>query len=152
MTQSNSDLKFSDAEIAMLGSTADALSAYMGAAVLAEIDENDGAQCVIFARALDQGEPPPEDLVHVQMGGPNAQVLGQRGGLDTSKSSYDCEFLWAIEITDSPDERFVRLNPEGEVFDAANELGLLLPFSLEDPSQEQETDQESDEQSDAEGD
>lgn len=117
----------------MLGKTADALTAYMGTAILAEVGQTDGAQWVIFARALDQQEPAGEDIVHVQMGGPGTQVLGQRGGLETDKTTYDCAFLWAIEITPDEDERFVRLDPEGEVFDTAPELAPLLPFTLEEP-------------------
>lgn len=133
MSQPQHSLKFSDPEIRMLGSTADALSAYMGAAVLAEIGDTDGAQWVIFARALDQHVEPAESIVHVQMGGPGSVVLGQCGGLATDEISYDCELLWAIEITDDPEDRFVRLTPEGEAFDAAAELAELLPFSLAEP-------------------
>ena len=117
----------------MLGKTADALSAFMGAAVLAEVGDTDGAQWVIVGRALDAQKPAPDGVVHVQIGGPGAQVLGQSGGLDTSASSYDCAFLWAIEISDDEFERFVRLDPNGEVFDAAPELEMLLPFSLQEP-------------------
>lgn len=133
MSQHQPNLKFTESEIRMLGDTADALSAYMGAAVLAEIGHTDDAQWVIVARALDERVEPTEDTVHVQMGGPGSVVLGQRGGLATDQTSYDCEFLWAIEITDDPEERFVRLTPEGEVFDAAPDLAQLLPFSLAEP-------------------
>lgn len=133
MSQRQPNLKFSESEIRMLGSTADALSAYMGAAVLAEIGDTDGAQWVIFARALDQHVQPGKDVVHVQMGGPGSLVLGQRGGLETDQTSYDCELLWAIEITDDPEDRFVRLNPQGEAFDSAQDLTDLLPFSLTEP-------------------
>ena len=150
MSQPQPSLKFSESEIGMLGSTADALSAYMGAAVLAEVGDTDGAQWVIFARALDQRVEPAQDIVHVQMGGPGSLVLGQRGGLPTDQASYDCELLWAIEITEDPENRFVRLTPQGEAFDAAMELAELLPFSLVEPevSDEEHEDQD-DEPSDS---
>lgn len=144
MTTSPLELAFTDAELAMLGKTADALTAYMGTAILAEVGQTDGAQWVIFARAIDQQETVGEDIVHVQMGGPGAHVLGQRGGLDTDKVPYDCAFLWAIEITPDEQERFVRLDPEGEVFDAAPELAMLLPFNLDEPALPADIDDDSD--------
>ncbi len=126
----------------MLGKTADALTAYMGTAILAEVGQTQDAQWVIFARALDQQEDVGDDIVHVQMGGPGSQVLGQRGGLETDKIPYDCAFLWAIEITPDEQERFVRLDPEGEVFDTAPELAMLLPFTLEEPELADDVDEE----------
>lgn len=137
-------LAFSPTELTMLGKTADALTAYMGTAILAEVGETEGAQWVIFGRALAQDEPAGDDIVHVQMGGPDTQVLGQGGGLDTHQVVYDCAFLWAIEITDDPEERFVRLDPEGEVFDAAPELTMLLPFHIEEPELPAQVDDQSD--------
>ena len=133
MNSASRALTFTDAELTMLGKTADALSAYMGTAILAEVGHTDGVQWVIFGRALDADERVAEDIVHVQMGGPGTNILGQRGGLQTHQSAYDCAFLWAIEITDDEVERFVRLDPDGEVFDAAPELAMLLPFTLEEP-------------------
>ncbi len=133
MTTPNPTLAFSASELTMLGKTSDALTAYMGTAILAEVGETDGAQWVIFGRALDQEEAIGADIVHVQMGGPGTKVLGQRGGLETDKSAYDCAFLWAIEITPDEEERFIRLDPQGEVFDTAPELAMLLPFTLEEP-------------------
>lgn len=133
MSNADSDRKFTESEMAMLGSTADALSAYMGAAILAEVDETDGSQWVIFGRVLDENTAPDDDTVHVQIGGNGSLVLGQKGGLETDTTAYDCEFLWAIEITESIEERYVRLNPQGEVFDASPDLITLLPFSMSDP-------------------
>ena len=133
MTTPDPALVFTPTELSMLGKTADALTAYMGTAILAEVGETEGAQWVIFARALSQDEAVGEDIVHVQMGGPGTQVLGQGGGLDADKVVYDCAFLWAIEITADQEERFVRLDPEGEVFDAASELAMLLPFDVKEP-------------------
>lgn len=138
-------LHFTAAELLMLGQTADALSAYMGCVVLAEVGRNEDTEWVIFARAIGQDEEVGSDVLHVQMGGPNARVLGQQGGLDAADQQLDCEFLWAVEITDDPDERFVRLNQDGEVFDAASDLAELLPFSLQDPDQLLEEDLQEDE-------
>lgn len=137
-------LAFSSDELTMLGKTADALTAYMGTAILAEVGETEGAQWVIFARALAQDEAAGDDIVHVQMGGPGTQVLGQGGGLDAHQVVYDCAFLWAIEITDDQQERFVRLDPEGEVFDAAPDLAMLLPFHVEEPALPADIDDQSD--------
>jgi hypothetical protein len=126
-------LKFTEQELLMLGQTADALSAYMGAVVLAELGRNEDTEWVIFGRAIGQDEEPDESIFHVQLGGPDTRLLGQKGGLDTAVDSYDCEFLWAVEITEDEDERYVRLDQEGEIFDAASDLATLLPFSLAEP-------------------
>lgn len=140
----DSNLTFTATELTMLGKTADALTAYMGTAILAEVGQTEGAQWVIFARALAQDEVVGDDIVHVQMGGPGTQVLGQGAGLDAHQVVYDCAFLWAIEITDDPEERFVRLDPEGEVFDAAADLAMLLPFNIEEPALPPDVDDQSD--------
>lgn len=129
----NTTLTFSDAELAMLGKTADALSAYMGAAVLAEVGCTDGADWVIFGRALGEDDTVETDTVRVQIGGAESRVLGERGGLDVEVEIYDCAFLWAIQMTDDPLDRFVRLDQEGEVFEAATTLAELLPFALNEP-------------------
>ena len=126
-------LQFTPTELAMLGRTADALSAYMGAVVLAEVGRNEDTEWVVFGRAIGEDEELEKDVVHVQMGGTGTKLLGQQGGLNASLEQFDCVFLWAVEITDDPDERFVRLDQDGEVFDTASELATLLPFSLQEP-------------------
>jgi hypothetical protein len=60
-------------------------------------------------------------------------VLGEKGGLELDTDTYDCAFLWAIQITDDPVERFIRLDQEGEVFESATQLSDLLPFNLDEP-------------------
>ena len=134
----------------MLGRTADALSAYMGSVVLAEVGRNEDTEWVIFGRAIGEDEEIEKDILHVQMGGPGTKVLGQQGGLNATSERFDCAFLWAVEITDDPDDRFVRLDQDGEVFDAASELSTLLPFSLEEPEVdlEEEDTSEDDESND----
>jgi len=138
---------FSAAERAMLGKTADALSAYLGAAVLAEIGTTDGVQWVIFGRALGEDDAVPDDAVRVQLGGMGSDVLGQKGGLATDQQPFDCTFLWAIEVTEDETERFIRLDSAGEIFDSANQLADLLPFSLQEP-----TDADADDDADVDAD
>lgn len=132
----------------MLGQTADALSAYMGCVVLAEVGHHEDSEWVIFARALGEDEESDDQSVlHVQMGGPDARMLGQQGGIDASDGPFDCAFLWAIELTEDPEERYIRLDEEGEIFDAAPDLISLLPFSLSEPEID-----DSDDDDDSDGD
>mgnify|MGYP000175595079 CR=1 FL=1 len=136
MTTSNDSsdlaLRFTEQELAMLGKTADGLSAYMGKAVLAEVGMDDDAEWVIFAIPIGVDETPDDSAMHVQMGGPDARFVGNRGGLDLDTEVYDCQYLWAIQITEDPEARFVRLDDQGEEFDFSNDLAELLPFDLTD--------------------
>ena len=44
----------------------------------------------------------------MQLGGPGARLLGNRGGLPPADDdTYDCLYLWAIQITLGEGERFV---------------------------------------------
>lgn len=76
---------FSPAELDMLAKTADALSAYLGKPVLAEVALGDeGTEWVTFGVALDTDADETDDAApHVQMGGAGARLLGGRGGLPT---------------------------------------------------------------------
>ena len=76
------DLNFTAEELDLLGRTADALSAYMGKPVLAEVVDasETGFEWVIFAIPLDV-EDGGEDKVIVQIGGPGARIVGNKGGL-----------------------------------------------------------------------
>ncbi len=117
-------LRFQAAELDMPAKTADALSAYLGKPVLAEVGTaDDGLEWVTFGIPLDSdalngGE---HDPVRVQMGGLDARLLGSRGGLTgTDEQAYDCLYLWAIQITLAEGERFVKLtrtakNPPGPI-------------------------------------
>jgi hypothetical protein len=58
--------------------------------------------------------------------------VGNRGGLDLESEVYDCQYLWAVQITDDPEARFVRLDQHGDEFDYAMDLAELLPFDLTD--------------------
>ena len=132
MTTPDLTLRFTEQELSMLGKTADGLSAYMGKAVLAEIGMDDHAEWVIFAIPLGVDEKPDDDAMHVQLGGPGARFVGARGGLDLDTESYDCRYLWSIQMTEDPEARFVRLDHNGDEFDFSNELAELLPFELSD--------------------
>ena len=134
MRTPDTPLRFTEQELVMLGKTADGLSAYMGVAVLAEIgcDADSNAEWVIFATRLAVDEAPDDKALHVQMGGPGATFVGGRGGLDLDTEIYDCRYMWAIQITDDPQARFVRLDDQGEEFDFSNDLAELLPFDLTD--------------------
>ena len=125
-------LRFTEQELIMLGKTADGLSAYMGKPVLAEVGMDDDAEWVIFAIPIGTDETPDDSAMHVQMGGPDAHFVGNKGGLDLDTEVYDCQYLWAIQITDDPEARFVRLDDQGEEFDFSNDLTELLPFDLTD--------------------
>ena len=60
-----------------------------------------------FRRAAGR-RPKPTNQVHVQLGGPGARLLGNRGGLPPADDdTYDCLYLWAIQITLGEGERFV---------------------------------------------
>lgn len=130
MTQPDLTLRFTEQELDMLGKTADGLSAYMGKSVLAEVGIDDDAEWVIFAIPIGTDETPDDAAMHVQMGGSGARFVGNKGGLDLDHESYDCQYLWAIQITSDPEARFVRLDDQGEEFDFSNTLGELLPFEL----------------------
>ncbi len=132
MNISDFALRFTEQELAMLGKTADGLSAYMGKAVLAEIGLDDDAEWVIFAIPLAVDETPDDKSTHVQMGGPGARFVGNRGGLALDTEVYDCQYLWAIQITEDPEARFVRLDEHGDEFDFSMDLAELLPFDLAD--------------------
>lgn len=129
-----STLNFTEAELELLRKTTDALSAYMGKPVLAEIDTSEnGYEWIAFGTPLDRQEKPGDDAVIMQMGGPSARLLGQTASLeDFSKVVYDCEFLWGIQISDHEFLRYIRIDHEGEEVDWSEELISLLPFGMSD--------------------
>lgn len=144
-------LMFSAQDLILLGKTADSLSAYLGAAVLAEVGESEGAEWVIFGQVLATDETPDEDVLRVQLGGKDARLLGGTGGVEVQDQPYDCSYLWSIQITEYDDERYVKLDSTGEVVDASPTLEALLPFSIVEPEfveDELENEAEDDTQSD----
>lgn len=155
-TPPDSVSRFQAAELDMLAKTADALSAYLGKPVLAEVGTaDDGLEWVTFgipldADALEGGE---HDPVRVQMGGPDARLLGSRGGLTgTDEQAYDCLYLWAIQITLAEGERFVKLDQDGEESAWSDTLADVLPFVLSDEDlaalEDEDDDDEEDEDDD----
>jgi hypothetical protein len=124
----------------MLAKTADALTAYLGKPVLAEVGTSEeGTEWVTFGIPLQEGaaeesgKEGADEPVHVQMGGPDARLLGARGGLPAADDeSYDCLYLWAIQITLSEGERFVKLDHDGEESAWSDSLEDVLPFVLND--------------------
>jgi hypothetical protein len=116
----------------MLGKTADGLSAYMGKSVLAEIGMDDDAEWVIFAIPLGVDETPDEKPRMCKWAVLARALSATAAGLDLDTEVYDCQYLWAVQITDDPEARFVRLDQNGDEFDYAMELAELLPFDLTD--------------------
>ncbi len=125
-------LTFTTAEAELLGRTADALCAYMGKPVIAEIvtEPDEGFEWALFAIPLAP-EDEADDRTPVQTGGPGARFVGNCGGLDlTDGQILDCEFLWAIQLSDLEGARFVKVDASGEEAGWTDELAELLPFAL----------------------
>lgn len=125
-------LKFTDTEIDLLTRTADALSAYMGKPILAEVinDQEAGFEWVLFAIPLAPNEP-TEDKQLVQAGGPGARFIGNLGGLSLDPSdSLECELLWAIQLSELEGARYIKVDSDGEEAAWADALADVLPFAL----------------------
>ncbi len=138
---SSAPLVFTQDESDLLGSTADALSAYLGKPVLAEIIDaaETGFEWAVFAVPLEAGAD-EEDMVIVQVGGPDGRIVGQKGGLELEAGTpYHCQYLWAIQLTEVEGARFIKLDGEGEEIGWSDDLASLLPFALNDARQEWES-------------
>ena len=126
-------LRFTPAELDMLAKTADAMTAYLGRPVLAEVDTNeDGEEWVTFGSTLDEKDrsAADEERLHVQLGGKDARLLGQSGGLPESADAYDCLYILAIQLSATEGERFVKIDSDGEESAWSDDLVEVLPFSL----------------------
>ncbi|MGE8546331.1 hypothetical protein [Alcaligenes sp. Marseille-Q7550] len=144
------DLVFTADELETLGRTADALSAYLGRAVLAEVvdAEETGFEWAIFAVPLDKDEDESKFTV-VQIGGEGARVLGNRGGLEPDDTAvYACRYLWAVQLTDADPIRFIKVDEEGDEVAWTETLEELLPFALSDDAFVPEEDDDDDEDDD----
>ncbi|HUG57161.1 MAG TPA: hypothetical protein VL002_02875 [Candidimonas sp.] len=133
-TNQESPLLFTADELDLIGRTADALSAYMGKPVLAEVinAEETGFEWVIFAVPLDV-EDNPEDMVVVQIGGAGARIIGNQGGLVIADDDvFDCEYLWAIQLSDLEGVRFIKVDQDGEEIAWSENLRDVLPFVMAD--------------------
>src|SRR5690606_41636474 len=77
-----SPARFSTQELDMLARTADALTAYLGKPVLAEVLQGDqGTEWVTFDVPVAQGAP-DEDQLHGQLGHHHTALLGTRLALE----------------------------------------------------------------------
>ncbi|NYT80424.1 hypothetical protein H0A70_02775 [Alcaligenaceae bacterium] len=127
-------LVFTADELDLLGRTADALSAYMGKPVLAEVmdAEETGFEWVIFAVPLDEQDD-PSDFVVVQIGGPEARIIGNKGGMTIAADDvFDCEYLWAIQLSDLEGVRYIKVDQEGDEVAWADTLQDIVPFVMAD--------------------
>lgn len=134
MNPSPPTLEFTREEIELIGHTADALSAYMGKPVIAEIMDADdtGAEWVAFGIPFGIDEEIDEDAtVAIQLGGPGARFAGNRGGLDDDEI-YSCDCLWIIQLSDDDSGRYVKIDPLTQEFVASDILSELLPFDVND--------------------
>lgn len=125
-------LTFTTEELEHLGRTADALSAYIGKPVLAEVidGEETGFEWVVFGIPLDVGDD-AEDHIVVSIGGPNARIIGNKGGMDIKEGEvYDCEYLWAIQLSDLEGVRFIKVDHDGEEVAWSDDIDSILPFDL----------------------
>ncbi|MBV6273023.1 hypothetical protein KVP09_08855 [Alcaligenaceae bacterium CGII-47] len=147
-------LKFTDTETDLLARTADALSAYLGKPVLAEVidDQEAGFEWALFAIPLIPDEP-LEDRQRVQVGGPGARFLGNLGGLTPDPSEpLECELLWAIQLSALEGARYIKVDSDGEEAAWADTLADVLPFALTRPSSEDDASSYEDEDEDDEDD
>ncbi|MNU41183.1 hypothetical protein D3C71_299090 [compost metagenome] len=138
---------FSAPELDMLAKTADALSAYLGKPVLAEVVLGDeGTEWVTYGVPMDENAKVDEEQIHVQLGGPGARILGNRGGLPQSDDdTYDCLYLWAVQISLNDGERFIKLDQDGEESAWSDNLEDVLPFALTEEPQPQADEEEEEE-------
>jgi len=135
MNTSEPFLTFTQEEIDLIGRTADALTAYMGKPVLAEIMDADdtGAEWVAFGIPLGiEEEVDEESTVLIQLGGPGARYAGNRGGLQDDDDLYSCECLWIIQLSDDDSGRYVKIDPLSQDFTPSDNLQDLLPFDVDD--------------------
>jgi len=144
-------LSFTPDELDALGRTADALSAYLGKPVLAEVIDavETGFEWVIFAIPLENNEDTSE-ITTVQVGGSGSRLIGSRGGLPIEDGEiYACRYLWAVQLSDIEGVRFIKVDSEGEEVAWSDDLANILPFALTDvPPPEDEEDDDNDESGD----
>lgn len=131
-TDADAPLVFTSEELDMLGRTADALSAYMGKPVLAEVIDatETGFEWVLFALPLETNDDARE-VVAVQVGGTGSRILGHKGGLEIADGEiYQCRYLWAIQLSDIEGVRFIKVDEEGDEVAWSDDLNTMLPFAL----------------------
>lgn len=132
-------LRFTDAELEVLGRTADALTAWMGKPVLAQVVDSieTGYEWALFAIPL-LPEQDASDITVVQVGGTDAKLIGNRGGLAIADGDiYDCEYLWAVQLSDIQGIRFIKIDALGEEVAWTNDLSEIVPFDLNEVQQDE---------------
>jgi hypothetical protein len=141
-------LAFTPAEADLLGRTADALCAWLGKPVIAEIvsEPDEGYEWALFALPLGPKDE-SGDRPCVQVGGPGARFLGNCGGLDLGDGqAVDCELLWAVQLSDLEGVRYIKVDAQGEEVAWTDTLSDLLPFDLQEvaapPDDEEEDDED----------
>ena len=142
---------FTAEELDLLGRTADALSAYMGKPVLAEVmdAEETGFEWVLFAVPLGTEDTVGDDQTIVQVGGAGARLLGNRGGLDIDDDGFfDCEYLWAIQLSTLEGVRFIKIDQGGDEIAWTDNLREILPFNLIDEALPDDDEEEQDDEGD----
>src|SRR5690606_32847319 len=129
------------------------LGAVKGHTVLAWVVLGDVVSVwVTFGVPLAQGAV-ADDQPHVQLGGPQARLLGNRGGLaPADNDAYDCLYLWAVQITLAEGERFVKLDQSGEEAAWSDDLADVLPFALTDEPLPDDDDYDDEDDEDEDGD
>lgn len=127
-------LAFTPAEADLLGRTADALCAWLGKPVIAEIvsEPDESYEWALFALPLGPKDE-SGDRPRVQVGGPGARFLGNCGGLDLGDGqAVDCELLWAVQLSDLEGVRYIKVDAQGEEVAWTDTLSDLLPFDLQE--------------------
>ena len=144
-TDTDDTLVFTQQEFDLLGRTADALSAYMGKPVLAEVIDaaETGFEWAVFAVPLETGQAADDGMVVVQVGGKGARIAGNKGGLQiTDGDIYTCQYLWAIQLSDIEGVRFIKVDGEGEEIAWSDDLAAILPFALNETPPPPEDDED----------
>lgn len=146
----SANLVFTTEEIDLLARTADALSAYMGKPVLAQLMDVDetGFEWVVFTVPL-QPQDKLDDFITIEIGGPGARLLGNKGGLDMADTDiFDGEYLWAIQLSELEGARFIKVDQEGDEVGWTDNLQDLLPFAVVDAPISDDLDDDTDEDGD----
>lgn len=123
--------KFSSTEVILLEKACDSLSGELGKVVLAEIDETEeGYEWVAFAIPLETTDNPDEYDAVMQIGGPNARLIGSSSlNKEFTESPYAATFIAGIQIGEPP-LRFTRIDASGDEVDWSNDLEGLLPYDF----------------------
>lgn len=123
--------KFSSNDLRLLEKACDALSGELVKVVLAEIDETEeGYEWVAFAIPLETTDNPDEYDTVMQIGGPDARLIGSSSfNKEFTESPYAAAFISGIQIGEPP-FRYTRIDASGDEVDWSNDLDGLLPYDF----------------------